>query len=51
LLGAVAGACLAVLPNLIVDINDFEETAHGHREWDVKRLATSLSIAGRSNGF
>lgn len=36
---------------LVFDINDFDETAPGPWEWDVKRLATSLEIAGRDNGF
>ena len=36
---------------LLFDINDFDETAHGPWEWDVKRLAASLAIAGRNNGF
>jgi uncharacterized protein (DUF2252 family) len=36
---------------LIFDINDFDETLPGPWEWDVKRLATSLVIAGRANGL
>ncbi|MFF2187983.1 DUF2252 domain-containing protein [Streptomyces sp. NPDC058155] len=36
---------------LVFDINDFDETLPGPWEWDVKRLATSLVIAGRENGF
>ncbi|WP_222263318.1 DUF2252 domain-containing protein [Modestobacter marinus] len=36
---------------LVFDINDFDETLPGPWEWDVKRLATSLEIAGRANGF
>jgi uncharacterized protein (DUF2252 family) len=36
---------------LIFDINDFDETARGPWEWDVKRLATSLEVAGRENEF
>ena len=36
---------------LLFDINDFDETIAGPWEWDVKRLAASLSIAGRDNGF
>ncbi|MEU3066617.1 DUF2252 domain-containing protein [Streptomyces sp. NPDC006906] len=36
---------------LMFDINDFDETLPGPWEWDVKRLASSLVIAGRSNGF
>lgn len=35
---------------LVFDINDFDETAPGPWEWDVKRLAASLEIAGRANG-
>ena len=37
--------------NLVFDINDFDETAPGPWEWDVKRLATSFAIGGRENGF
>jgi uncharacterized protein (DUF2252 family) len=36
---------------LLFDLNDFDETAPGPFEWDVKRLAASLEIAGRSRGF
>ena len=36
---------------LIFDINDFDETLPGPWEWDVKRLAASLEVAGRDNGF
>ncbi|MEE1742816.1 DUF2252 domain-containing protein [Streptomyces sp. BE147] len=36
---------------LLFDINDFDETLPGPWEWDVKRLAASLAIAGRENGF
>ncbi|MEU0695724.1 DUF2252 domain-containing protein [Streptomyces niveus] len=36
---------------LVFDINDFDETLPGPWEWDVKRLAASLVIAGRENGF
>ena len=36
---------------LIFDINDFDETAPGPWEWDVKRLAASFVLACRSNGF
>src|SRR6266704_4532562 len=36
---------------LVFDINDFDETQPGPWEWDVKRLAASLAIAGRNNGF
>jgi uncharacterized protein (DUF2252 family) len=37
--------------HLFFDVNDFDETAPGPWEWDVKRLATSLEVAGRENGF
>src|SRR5215510_14972605 len=37
--------------NLVFDVNDFDETLPGPWEWDLKRLAASLEIAGRSNGF
>src|SRR5579859_1368387 len=36
---------------LVFDINDFDETLPGPWEWDVKRLAASLEIAARDNGF
>jgi uncharacterized protein (DUF2252 family) len=36
---------------LVFDINDFDETARGPWEWDVKRLATSVAIAGRELGL
>jgi uncharacterized protein (DUF2252 family) len=32
-------------------VNDFDETLPGPFEWDVKRLAASLTVAGRDNGF
>jgi len=35
---------------LVFDINDFDETLPGPFEWDVKRLAASISVAGRGNG-
>jgi uncharacterized protein (DUF2252 family) len=37
--------------HLLFDLNDFDETAPGPFEWDVKRLAASLEIAGRANEF
>jgi len=37
--------------NLVFDINDFDETHPGPFEWDLKRLVTSLEIAGRYRGF
>jgi uncharacterized protein (DUF2252 family) len=36
---------------LLFDINDFDETLPGPWEWDVKRLAASVVVAGRNNGF
>jgi uncharacterized protein (DUF2252 family) len=36
---------------LLFDVNDFDETLPGPWEWDVKRLATSLEVAARDNGF
>jgi uncharacterized protein (DUF2252 family) len=36
---------------LVFDVNDFDETAPGPWEWDVKRLAASLEVAARDNGF
>jgi uncharacterized protein (DUF2252 family) len=36
---------------LLFDVNDFDETLPGPWEWDVKRLAASLEVAGRDNGF
>ncbi|MFF7726106.1 DUF2252 domain-containing protein [Streptomyces sp. NPDC008001] len=35
---------------LVMDLNDFDETLHGPWEWDVKRLAASLVLAGREAG-
>ena len=34
---------------LVFDINDFDETLPGPWEWDIKRLATSFTIAARHN--
>jgi uncharacterized protein (DUF2252 family) len=36
---------------LLFDLNDFDETYPGPWEWDLKRLAASLAVAGRDNGF
>ena len=35
----------------VFDVNDFDETLAGPWEWDVKRLAASVVIAGRQNGY
>jgi uncharacterized protein (DUF2252 family) len=37
--------------NLTFDINDFDETIHGPFEFDLKRLATSVLLAGREAGI
>ncbi len=42
-LGAYAGPD----GRLVFDINDFDETIRGPFEWDLKRMATSLLLAGR----
>jgi hypothetical protein len=36
---------------MLFDLNDFDETLPGPFENDVKRMATSFTIAGRNNGF
>ena len=36
---------------LVFDLDDFDETYQAPFEWDVKRLAASVVIAGRDNGF
>lgn len=36
--------------DLVFDLNDFDETLPGPFEWDVKRLAASLVVAGHANG-
>ena len=35
---------------VVFDLNDFDETIEGPFEWDIKRLATSLVLAGREAG-
>jgi uncharacterized protein (DUF2252 family) len=37
--------------SLVFDLNDFDETLPGPWEWDVKRLAASVAVAGRGRGF
>ncbi|WP_446745378.1 DUF2252 domain-containing protein [Silvibacterium acidisoli] len=44
------GAFAAPDGRLVFDINDFDETIRAPFEWDTKRLATSLILAGRQNG-
>jgi uncharacterized protein (DUF2252 family) len=36
---------------LVFSLNDFDETLPGPWEWDVKRLATSLEVAGRAGNY
>ena len=45
------GAYASPERRLVFDINDFDETLPGPFEWDVKRLAASLVVAGRDNEF
>ena len=45
------GAFASPARRLVFDVNDFDETLPGPFEWDVKRLAASLAVAGRANGF
>jgi len=47
-LGAFAGPTDGTLS---FDINDFDETIQGPFEWDLKRLAASLLLAGREAGI
>src|SRR5260370_11467825 len=44
------GAYAAQDGRLVFDINDFDETIVGPFEWGVKRMATSLVLAGRGAG-
>jgi uncharacterized protein (DUF2252 family) len=44
------GAYAAPDGHLVFDLNDFDETIEGPWEWDLKRLATSLVLAGREAG-
>jgi uncharacterized protein (DUF2252 family) len=36
---------------LLFDLNDFDETLPGPFEYDIKRMATSVTVAARNNGF
>ena len=40
------GAFASPERRLVFDVNDFDETLPGPFEWDVKRLAASLAVAG-----
>jgi uncharacterized protein (DUF2252 family) len=44
------GAFASPERTLLFDINDFDETLPGPWEWDVKRLAASIAVAGRNLG-
>jgi uncharacterized protein (DUF2252 family) len=37
--------------DVVADLNDFDEATIGPWEWDLKRLAASVNVAGRANGF
>jgi uncharacterized protein (DUF2252 family) len=45
------GAYASPERSIVFDLNDFDETLTGPWEWDVKRLATSIVVAGRLNGL
>jgi uncharacterized protein (DUF2252 family) len=45
------GAYAALDGAIVFDLNDFDETIRGPWEWDVKRLATSLVLAGGEAGL
>ncbi len=45
------GAFAAPDRHIVFDVNDFDETAPGPWEWDVKRLAASFALAGRERGL
>ena len=45
------GAFASPERKLIFDVNDFDETLIGPWEWDVKRLAASVVLAARQNGY
>jgi uncharacterized protein (DUF2252 family) len=44
------GAYAAPDGRLVFDINDFDEAIRGPFEWDLKRMAASLVLAGRAAG-
>src|SRR4029450_7199546 len=37
--------------DLVFDLNDFDEAHPGPWEWDLRRLTTSVWVAGRQNGL
>jgi len=44
------GAYAAPDGHLVFDLDDFDETTRGPWEWDLKRMATSVVLAGRDAG-
>ena len=44
------GAYASLDNRIVFDLNDFDETIRGPFEWDIKRLATSIVLAGREAG-
>jgi hypothetical protein len=45
------GLFAAPAGGIVFDIDEFDETSSGPWEWDVKRLAASVVVAGRERGF
>jgi uncharacterized protein (DUF2252 family) len=45
------GMYAALDRRLVFDVNDFDETLPAPFDWDVKRLAASVAVAARDNGF
>ncbi len=45
------GAFASPERQLLFDLDDFDETLPGPWEWDVKRLAASVAVAGRENAL
>lgn len=45
------GAYASPERRLVFDANDFDETLRGPWEWDLKRLATSFTVAAQNLGF
>jgi uncharacterized protein (DUF2252 family) len=45
------GMYAALDRRLVFDVNDFDETLPAPFDWDVKRLAASIAVAARDNGF
>jgi uncharacterized protein (DUF2252 family) len=45
------GAFASPERRMMFDLNDFDEASPGPFEWDVKRLAASVVVAGRDNRF